>query len=95
LNQSWFHMGLETTRSNVWRRLPARNFGFLNVSPISMVPSMSWMIMFMFAMAQVVATYSWPCIFSGAYLVLLRSFIRVSSTCSQGIKRPAEPQQGS
>ena len=28
------------------------------------------MIMFMLAMAQVVATYSWPCIFSGAYLRL-------------------------
>ena len=51
--------------------------------------------MFMFAMAQVVATYSWPCIFSGAYLVLLRSFIFSSSTCSQAMSRPAEPQQGS
>ena len=40
--------------------LPSRNFGFLNVSPISIWPSMSWMIMFMLAMAQVSAMYSWP-----------------------------------
>ena len=56
--------------------------------------------MFMFAMAQVVATYSWPCIFKGAYfgrfpLLALRANIFSSSTCSQAMSRPAEPQQGS
>ena len=30
------------------------------VSPISISPSMSWMIMFMLAMAQVPGSYSWP-----------------------------------
>ena len=56
--------------------------------------------MFMFAMAQVVATYSWPCIFKGAYfgvvpLLTRRANIFSSSRCSQAMSSPAEPQQGS
>ena len=43
-----------------------RNFGFLKVSPISIWPSMSWMITFMLAMARVSGMYSWPKSFNGA-----------------------------
>ena len=52
--------GLATARSKVLSFPFSRNFGLRMVSPISIFPSMSWMIMFMLAMAQVEAVYSWP-----------------------------------
>ena len=85
-------MGLATTRSKV-RSLPlfsARNLGFLKASPISIRPSMSWMIMFMLAMAQVSGTYSWPNSLRGrgASFVFLAAFIFASMASSHLMSRP-------